>query len=49
MLDPGLSLLKIGTTKVDDVTVVWIAQELGAGEGADERDFGGACDWLGGL
>ena len=49
MLDPGLGLLKIRSAHIDDIAVVGIAQELGAGKGADERHFGSGCDRLTGL
>jgi len=49
MFDPGLGFLKIRTADIYDISIVGIAQELGAGERTNERDFGLGCDRLTGL
>src|SRR5437868_5839348 len=46
MFDPSLGLLKIGTANIDDIAIVWIAQEFCAGEWTDERHFGLSRDRL---
>src|SRR5882724_7153623 len=44
---PGLGLGAVARADVDDVLELHVAQEAGAGEGADERHLGGGRDRLG--
>ncbi|MEY9133268.1 hypothetical protein ACVIWV_000847 [Bradyrhizobium diazoefficiens] len=44
VLDPCLGLRAVARADVDDVWKLEVAQELGAGERTDERDFPGAGD-----
>jgi hypothetical protein len=46
VLDPGLGFRVVAGADVDDVLELGVAQEHGAGEGADERHLGGGGDGL---